>query len=111
MEEASFNIRAQSERGEEYFTCTGDNTELYLHADQYAEVDHIFHRYGPTARHIGAFVFRNILGQEEFDTVAEYMIQSAEYMVTYRPTPTDADFDQYLHYVSQDINNWNGELD
>jgi len=109
MCEASFNIRAQSERGEEFFVCTGDNTELYLHADQYAEVDHIFHRYDAVNRAIGAFVFRNILGQEEFDTVAEYMIQSAEYPVSYRPIPTDADFDQYLHHVSKDIDTWNGE--
>ena len=103
MSEASFNIRAQSERGEEQFTCTGENTELYLHADQYEEVNHIFHRYDSTERALGAFLFRHILGEEEFDTVAQYMIQSAEYMVVFRPTPTDGDFDQYLHHMSQDL--------
>jgi len=52
---AEFNITAHSERGEEHFTCTGDNTELYLHADQYAEVNHIFHRYDSVERALGAF--------------------------------------------------------
>jgi hypothetical protein len=103
MSEASFYINAQSERGPERFKCTGDNTELYLHADQYAEVDHIFTRYDETQRTLGAFVFRNILGVEEFDNIAEYMIQSCEYMITYRPVPTDSDFDQYLHHMSQDL--------
>ena len=103
MSEASFNIRAQSERGDEQFTCTGDNTELYLHTDQYAEVDNIFHRFDVNDRAIGAFLFRQVLGDEEFDTVAQYMIQSAEYMVVFRPTPTETDFDQYLHHMSQDL--------
>lgn len=103
MGEAVFHINAQSERGAERFTCTGEDTELYLHSDQYAEVDHIFHRFDATQRTLGAFVFRQILGQEEFDTIAEYMIQSAEYPVSYRPIPTDADFDQYLHHMSQDL--------
>lgn len=105
MSESSFNIRASSERGEEFFVCTGDNTELYLHSDQYAEVDHVFHRFDDTNRTIGAFVFRQVLGVEEFDTIAEYMIQSCDYMVTYRPVPTDSDFDQYLHHMSQDLEN------
>ena len=103
MNEASFKIRAKSERGEEVFVCTGDNTELYLHSDQYAEVDHIFHRYDETARAVGAFIFRQVLGIEQFDTLAEYMIQSCEYPVSYRPVPTDTDFDQYLHHMSSDI--------
>lgn len=103
MSEASFNIRAKSERGEEFFVCTGDNTELYLHGDLYEEINHIFHRYDTTERVLGAFVFRDILGADEFDTIAQYMIQSAEYMVVYRPTPTESDFDQYLHHMSQDL--------
>lgn len=103
MSEASFNIRAQSERGEEVFVCTGDNTELYLHADQYQELDHVFHRYDSVERALGAFLFKSVLGDEEFDTVAQYMIESAEYMVVFRPTPTESDFDQYLHHMSQDL--------
>ena len=101
--EASFNIRAQSERGQEVFTCTGDNTELYLHGDQYEELNHIFHRYDQTERALGAFLFKSVLGEEEFDTVAQYMIQSASYPVMFRPVPTDSDFDQYLHHMSQDL--------
>ena len=101
--EASFNIRAQSERGEEVFTCTGDNTELYLHATQYEEVNHIFHRFDPENRAIGAFLFRNVLGAEEFDSVAQYMWQSQSYPVTFKPVPTEPDFEQYLHHMSQDL--------
>lgn len=100
---AEFNITAHSERGEEHFTCTGDNTELYLHADQYAEVNHIFHRYDSVERALGAFLFRNVLGEVEFDEAANYMIDSAEYLVVFRPTPTEGDFEQYLHHMSQDL--------
>jgi len=103
VSEASFYINAQSERGPERFKCTGDNTELYLHADQYEEINHIFHRYDSVERTLGCFVFRDVLGVEEFDSIAEYMIQSCEYQVTYRPVPTDTDFDQYLHHMSQDL--------
>jgi hypothetical protein len=99
----AFNIRAYSERGEENFTCTGDNTELYLHGEQYEEVNHIFHRYDTTERALGAFLFRSVLGDEEFDQAAKFMIESAEYVVIYRPVPTDGDFDQYLHHMSQDL--------
>ena len=44
MSEHYFVLNLTTERGDESFTCTGDNAELYRHKPQYREVDHVFVR-------------------------------------------------------------------
>lgn len=101
-----FTLNLTTERGEESFTCTGDNADLYRHAPQYREVDHVFVRISETDRRLGGFVWRNILGEEEFERISQFMFQSGEYPITYRPEPTETDFDQFLKDQSGDIETW-----
>lgn len=108
MSDASFNLRAMTEQGEKLFVCTGDNTELYVHAPQFKEVDHLFHRYDPEDRRLGGFVFRHILGDDEFERIRQYIFNTGAYPITYRPEPTETDFAEYLHTQSNDIDSWEG---
>lgn len=110
MSEASFRIKASTDQGERDFKCTGENTELYLFSEQFAEVNHIFHRFETTDSRLGAFVWKSILGEEEFDRIATYMNDSSEYPIFYRPEPLETDMEQYLHSQSQDIDSWGREL-
>ena len=103
MSEHFFILNLLTERGYETFTCTGDNSELYHHKPQYREVDHVFVRIEETNRRLGGFVWRNILGEEEFERISQFMYQSGEYPIHYRPEPTESDFEQYLHDQSQDL--------
>lgn len=48
MNEHFFTLNLTTERGQESFTCTGDNSELYRHSPQYKEVDHVFVRISET---------------------------------------------------------------
>ena len=105
---SNFIIRAVTEHGQTEFNCNGDNTELYLHRPQYKEVDHLFHRFDENDRRLGGFVWRQILGEEEFNQIVTHMQESGDFLITYRPEPTDADFDQYLHDNSGDIDTWQG---
>ena len=109
MSEANFTIRANTDQGRVEFNCTGDNTELYLFSPRFQEVNHLFHRYDDTDRRLGAFVWKTILGEEEFNQVASYMHESGEYPIYYRPEPLDTDMEQYLHSQSGDIDTWTGE--
>lgn len=105
MEEPHFILNVESvEKGSLRLICTGDNTELYVHKPQFKEVDHLFHRYDESDRRLGGFVFRNLLGEEEFERIKQYIFNAGTYMITYRPEPTDSDFEQYLHTQSFDIN-------
>lgn len=106
MSDASFNLRAMTDQGEQLFTCTGDNTELYVHAPQFKDVDHLFHRHDPNDRRLGGFVFRSLLGEEEFERIRQYIFDSGAYPITYRPEPTETDFAEYLHTQSTDIDSW-----
>ena len=103
MEKANFTIRVESERGKEDLYCDGSNTELYIHSDQYKEVDHIFNRIDHTDRRLGAFIWRHILGEENFNNIAMYMHNSGEFAITYKPEPSEADFEQFLQDQSHDI--------
>lgn len=103
MSEHYFVLNLTTERGDESFTCTGDNAELYRHKPQYREVDHVFVRISDTDRRLGGFVWRHILGEEEFERVSQFMYQSGEYPIHYRPEPTESDFEQFLHDQSQDL--------
>lgn len=108
MSEASFRIKASTDQGERDFRCTGENTELYLFSERFEEVNHIFHRFDSTDTRLGAFVWKSILGEEEFNKLATYMHDSGEYHIFYRPEPMDTDMEQYLHSQSMDIDTWTG---
>lgn len=105
---SEFIIRAETERGPMELACNGTNTELYIHQTQYEEVDHIFHRIDDTDRRLGGFVWRHILGEEEFERIALHMHESGDFMITYRPEPTEHDFEEYLHSQAGDIDSWQG---
>jgi hypothetical protein len=109
MSEVFFVLNVESpENGTQRFHCTGGNTELYVHAPNYRDVDHLFHRYDPEDRRLGAFVFRQILGEDEFERIRQYVFNSGAYPITYRPEPTETDFAEYLHTQSNDIDSWEG---
>lgn len=105
-----FFINAQTEElGAQRYECTPENTILYLHrpkvADQY---DHIFRTLSEeelpedlrgTARNLGGFIWREILGDEEFEQIGQAMCASYNFQVVYRPTPTQADQLQYFEYA------------
>lgn len=80
------------------FVCTGDNTELYVHHPNFADVDHIFHRFDTKERRLGAFIWRAILGHEEFERIAEYMRDSLEYPMFYKPEPSEGDMQQFMEF-------------
>lgn len=104
MSEPFFILNVTSrELGESIFRCTGENTELYVHGPNYRDVDHIFHRYDETDRRLGGFVFRSLLGEDEFERIKKYVYSAGTYPITYRPTPTDGDMDEFIKFESQDI--------
>ena len=75
--------------------CTPDNTELFRHSEQWKEVDHVFIRVDPVDRRLGAFVWRHVLGEEEFDDLSTKMVDSTNYPHHYRPYPAEGDLEQY----------------
>ena len=89
-----FTIKGLTEKGMREFECTPDNTELYIHHPQYADVDHIFHRIDNTDRRLGAFVWRHVLG-EAFQEHADMMQRSLNWVVYYRPEPLETDLSQF----------------
>lgn len=93
-----FTVKGRvSETGEPVeLQATPDNAELYIHHEDYEEVDHVFVRINPTVRALGAFLWKSVLN-EDFEPVVEAMIESGNWVVVYRPVPTDADFAQYAH--------------
>lgn len=104
MDEPFFNLNIVSpEAGERLFRCTGTNTELYLHAPNYRDVDHLFHRYDGNDKRLGAFVFRQILGEQEFEKIKQYMTSTGTYPIAYRPEPTESDMYQFIQWEMSDI--------
>lgn len=100
----NFYINAISGEGRSHrFECDPTNTELYIHHPTYADVDHIFHRFDPTDRRLGAFVWRSVLGAERFGEIALFMRDCGEYELHYRPVPTDSDLEQFAEFESGDI--------
>jgi hypothetical protein len=99
MEASDFNhfvIVGKTEHGVNRFICTPENTELYLHhPDKYRDVDHMFHRIDERDRRLGAFVWRHVLGEETFEHYSDLMCASLNWIVHYRPTPTDSDMEQF----------------
>lgn len=90
-----FILKGKTEHGYREFECTPDNTELYLHHEQYEDVDHIFHRIDEADRRLGAFVWRHVLGEERFEEHADMMCGSGLWTVIYRPEPTESDLNQF----------------
>lgn len=101
-----FTIRGRTEDGIREFECTPENTELYLHHPRWQEVDHIFHRIDDADRRLGAFVWRHVLGEELFEQHAQLMTGSMNFIVSYRPTPTESDLEQF----SKDVTDIPNEL-
>jgi len=92
-----FVINAETDQGPKELQCTPDNTELYLHSEDWSEVDHIFHRIDERDRRLGGFVWRHATGN--FDDTAQAMVQSGNWLVTYRPVPLESDMAQYAQDV------------
>lgn len=103
-----FTIRVQTvENGEMQLPCTPDNTAVYLHHPlQHAEYDHLFWRMPEEdkpeearGRNLGAFVWREIVGADEFNVLVMNMRRSLNWPITYRPVPIEADRRQYHEYA------------
>jgi hypothetical protein len=106
----SFFINATTqELGPQRYECTPENTTLYLHrpevSDQY---DHIFRLLSEeelpenirgTARNLGGFIWREVLGHEEFHQIGEAICASYNFNVIYRPKPLESDQVQYFEYA------------
>lgn len=95
-----FFIDSQTvEHGPVKLECTPDNTTLYLHhPDRFPMYDHFFVNLPEElvseeyrGRNVGAFVTRHIIGEEEFERIANAVSASCNYPVVYRPEPTDSD--------------------
>ena len=89
-----FTIHGNSEEGPVELHLTPDNTELYLHGEEFEMVDHIFHRYDPLERRLGAFIWQHTC-EDEWEGIIEAIIESGNWIVNYRPVPTESDFQQY----------------
>jgi hypothetical protein len=92
-----FTLHGQTENGVRDFECTPDNTELYLHRQEFREVDHIFHRFDDVDRRLGAFVWRHVLGEEQFNYYTSLMWESQNWTIIFRPEPTDGDMQNFAH--------------
>ena len=97
--EIDFTITAQTDFGEMDFYCTPENTELYLHSNNYSSIDHIFNRYNNLDRTLGVFVWREVLGNEEFIRISDFIHNTGAYEIHYKPTPSEADLQQYGQYI------------
>lgn len=107
----TFNIRVMTEeQGEMLLECTPDNTTAYLHHPlTHYMYDHIFWRMPEEmkpeearGRNLGSFVWREILGADEFNALIDNMRKSYNWNMVYRPVPTDSDRVQY-HDFAQGI--------
>ena len=94
-----FTITADTDNGVIDFLCTPENTELYLHSSAYASIDHIFNRYNNLDRTLGVFVWREVLGIEEFNRISMHIHDSGVFEIHYKPTPNETDLQQYGEYI------------
>jgi len=90
-----FTINGMTAGGWVSLECVPENTELYLHGDDYEEVNHLFHRMSRIERALGAFIWRSTIGDEEFDRISEAMVDSENWTIVYHPKPTEGDLDQW----------------
>lgn len=98
-EEFCFTITAETDFGVRDFYCTPNDTELYLHSNNYTSIDHIFNRYDPTDRTLGIFVWREVLGNEEFNRISDYIHNTGAYDIYYKPVPVERDLQLYGEYI------------
>lgn len=105
MGEFKFTVKGVTPDGEPVaMHCTPDNSELYIHSDQWKDVDHIFYRLpSDPERKLGAFLWRSVLGTEFFDSIGADIWASGDYQVHYRPQPTETDIEQYLDFAGRDL--------
>lgn len=105
-----FFINAQTdEMGSQRYECNPDNSALYLHdPEENLQYDHVFRvltgeeipeELRESGRNLGAFVWREVLGDEEFTSVAAAMCNSYNFNVVYRRVPTETDRNNYFEYA------------
>ncbi len=112
MSEFNFGVRVNTTDGENrLLECHGENTELYRHHPNFKDVDHFFIRIDERDRRLGAFLWRQILGDEQFEALSLRTIQSGEFIVVYRPEPTDSDMQQFLETEGNDLDKLLGDTD
>ncbi len=103
MKEHFFTINVDNpEKGKQAIRCTGDNTELFTHHPTYRDVDHLFYFENLETR-LGSFIFRQILGEEQFEKIREYVFSSGEFAIHYRPEPTEADMETFIQWEMRDV--------
>jgi hypothetical protein len=106
----SFHINATTkELGPQRYECTPENTSLYLHRPGVKdEYDHIFRTLSQeelpeeirgTARNLGGFIWREVLGDEEFQTIGQRICASYNFNVVFRPEPLESDQIQYFEFA------------
>ncbi len=93
--------------------CTPDNSHLYLHhPDRNEHYDHIFRRLSEeetpeqlrgTHENLGGFIWREVLGEEEFENIATMMSMSCNFVVVYKPEPSNADVEQYKDFALKQL--------
>ena len=109
-----FIINAETvEKGPQRYECTPDNTVLYIHDPlRFPEYDHLFRtltdeelpeEYRNTARNIGGFIWREILGDRQFEQIAQTIASSFNFQVIYRPAPLKADQEQYIQFAQSQL--------
>lgn len=103
-----FTLKVNTEEhGEMEIPCTPDNTTAYLHHPlTHYMYDHIFWAMPEDmkpdearGRNLGAFVWREILGADKFNTLVDNMRKSMNWNIVYRPQPVDSDRVQYHDYA------------
>lgn len=114
-----FTVNAYTEEfGEMKLICDTNNSILYLHhPERNLQYDHIFRILSEqeipvelrhTGKLLGGFIWREVLGHEEFENIANCMANSCNFQVIYNPEPTDIDRIEYNSYA---IDKMKRELD
>lgn len=98
-----FNVNVADDQGNKVqFHCTPKNTELYLFGGAWKAADHFFHRQDQLGN-AGAFIWRSILGSDQFDEIANRVIESETFCYFFKPVPEGADLQYFLDYEAQDV--------
>ena len=98
-----FNVRLADEHGNTTeLHCTEKDTELYMFGGAWKAADHFFHRFDRTQT-AGAFLWRAVLGSDQFDEIANRVIESERYTYHFAPQPTGMDLHYFLEYEASDV--------
>jgi len=99
---------------DETIKTTHENTAVYLHTLPLIKMfDHIYvilegvplqdqDSAEPTARRIGWFLFRHVLGEDEFDDMAETLVTEG-YTLVRKPWVTPTDQDAYFQSAHNEL--------